>query len=763
MNRTILLFFILILGVQLDAQIIAVPDISRDSDFYEGSFQVEITHEDTSVILLYTLDGSEPRIENLAGKTWNYKIDYPRNLGQTTGVLFKDTLFTYEYSSPILIENLTNKTSVNSRITTSIYGNEENYIPTTPVFRGVVLKAVAYDNGTYSEVVTRTYFVTPEGRSKYSMPVFSLSMDSDKMYGYENGLNVPGKDFDDWRANNPDVYFSGFSPANYHRKGKETEFKAHLSFFDAGKEKLNHHFGLRMNGNFTRIFPNKSFRMYAKSDYGEKNFKYPFFENSTTDKFKRLLLRNGGNDAHTTIFRDALVHDLTRNLNYSIQESTPVVVFINGEYNGIRNLRERFDDKYFNSKFEIHEDSLDFYDFMGELDTGQEDYYNEMVAFFEGNSLEDDAIFEEAMRFLDPINYTDYLITNIYIANTDWPHNNYNFFRNRVTFNPNAEIKEKDGRFRWILKDTDHGLNIDLTDQKYKFDAMDWATRFSEGTYPGDIANNLSTLLIRKMLENDNYKTYFINRFADVMNTTLRKDRVLSYVATYRLKYKNEIDENSKRWPNFARKMNDWEEAIAVMETFIQKREAYQQQHIINKFELDGTYELIVNVSDETQGYVHLNSIDLLPSTDGIAEHPYIWEGTYYKGIPITLTPMAKEGYQFSHWSGNVSSTDSVLTLTLDEDTYVKANFIASSEVSTKDISKASKEVLLYPNPFTNTLHLLLDAYEGNYKIYSIEGKIVASGSITTSELDVSSLTSGTFLLEIETKGAVLRKSIVKQ
>src|SRR5690554_4343623 len=85
------------------AQSINVPEISEESGFYTEDFNVEITHSDPSLKILYTLDGSDPRVENLNGKSWSYKQNYPYAPGVPFGDLLNDNMWTYEYESPISV------------------------------------------------------------------------------------------------------------------------------------------------------------------------------------------------------------------------------------------------------------------------------------------------------------------------------------------------------------------------------------------------------------------------------------------------------------------------------------------------------------------------------------------------------------------------------------------------------------------------------------------------------------------------------------
>lgn len=187
---------------------------------------------------------------------------------------------------------------------------------------------------------------------------------------------------------------------------------------------------MRLHGNGSRILANRSYRLYAKSDYGAKEINYPFFKDYDLDVFRRIILRNSGGDATFSLFMDAFVQMLNKPLNVYIQNYQPVVNFINGEYYGILNLRERFDEKYFEIKFNIKESELDFLE-NGITDVGTQNYYQETINFFTNNDLSLKANYEHALNYIDIEYYMDYYIAQIYSANIDWPHNNKVFFRKK--------------------------------------------------------------------------------------------------------------------------------------------------------------------------------------------------------------------------------------------------------------------------------------------------------------------------------------------
>lgn len=746
-----LLNLFLIVPFFVFAQEPEAPEISKASGFYEENFEVAITHSNPDVTILYTLDGSEPTLDNLSGKVWHYKKDYPLFPGDDFGDLFQDTIRTFEYTGPIQMENRTTEETVLKDVYATVL--RYNVQANGELFKGNILRARAYDADLdeYSETVSANYFITPEGQNRYSIPVLALSVDNDKFYGYEEGIGVPGVLFDEWRTDNPNAPMDGFAPANYQVRGSETEQHIHFNYFENGEEILNHDAGLRINGGYTRSYPNKSLRLYAKSGYGKKNFKHNFFDGYDVNKFKRLILRNSGNDAVASFFRDAFMHKMTKNLHFDIQEAQPVVLFINGEYNGLRNLRERYDKKYFDNIHDIPEEDLDFLENHVEVKEGDDVFYNEMITFFENNSLADNAAYKQATTYLDPVNFTDYYATYIYVANDDWPGNNYLFWRHKVPYDPEGEEGTKDGRFRWLLKDLDRGFFLNQRyENGYEGNTLEWATQEME-----------ATLLIRRLLENNTYKNYFINRFADLLNTTFKEERVFSIIDAYKSIYSPEIEENGRRWTNFTAPPQSWNSDTDRMKDFALKRPEFQREHLKEKFNLGEPVDIALNVSNDEHGYIHLNTIDIHPDTDGIQENPYPWVGVYFEGTPITLKAIPKEGFTFSHWSGAVNSVDPEITVSVADGHYIKANFIPSSMVV--DHQEMLK-LKIYPNPTPGKIYLQSLTDWQDFMIYDIQGRMIQSGTVTNDMINLSALAAGVYLIQLESgEGDKVQKRIVKK
>ena len=167
---------------------------------------------------------------------------------------------------------------------------------------------------------------------KTTFPVMSISTHESNLYDPRKGIYTRGT-----RAYQDSTGY--WKNANYNKKW---ERKSRIIYLDLnGEEVVNQNAGLRIFGGMTRNASEKSLRIIARQTYGEARFNYPFFKYRSNKKYKHLILRNSGNDAYKTRFKDVLSTQLSKNLDIDIQEFQPVNLFINGVFRGVYNLRER--------------------------------------------------------------------------------------------------------------------------------------------------------------------------------------------------------------------------------------------------------------------------------------------------------------------------------------------------------------------------------------------------------------------------------------
>src|SRR5699024_5241393 len=216
----------------------------------------------------------------------------------------------------------------------------------------------------------------------------------------------------------------------------------------------------------------KSLRLYSKSEYDDEDrFNYSFFDDmqmknsdNKINSFKRLLLRNSGNDRSQTMLNDGLIQSLISTLNtVDTQAYQPSVVFINGEYYGIYNIRERMDEYYLADHYGLELGEVAILKNQNELYRGGNSdvyHYSNMLAYIEKHGLKDRKNYNYIETMMDIENYIDYFASEIYFGNADWPGNNIKFWRKTTNkYEPNAPYGH-DGRWRWMVFDTDFGFYL---------------------------------------------------------------------------------------------------------------------------------------------------------------------------------------------------------------------------------------------------------------------------------------------------------------
>jgi hypothetical protein len=651
-------------------EVMGEPTFSQISGFYTSGFPLTISTTAPGATIIYTLDGSEPDESNLGGTTYNYKNKYPKAPGQPFGTMLFKNFTSLQYSAPISIVDRTSQPNKISAIS-STYDFTASYLPSSNVFKGTVVRAKVVKPGALaSKTVTKNYFISSLGVNRFTLPVISLSIDENKLFDYDTGIYVAGKTFDEFRSDFP-TEPADYPIGNYTWKGSDYERVANFNYFVNGVEVLNQNIGIRVQGNYSRIYPSKSLNFYSKSDYGVDGMDYKFFASEPYNKFSRVVVKNSGSDFYNAFFKDALCSVLAKPLHTQTEANQPAVTFINGEYWGLLTIREKYDDKFFDRVYGIPDGQLDLVENDGSAQFVEEgdnvDYLN-MYSYIQNNSLVGDANFNYIKTRMDTESFTDYFISNIFFANEDWPGNNIIFWRKKTAFDQTAAYGS-DGRWRWAI----HDMSSSWYDYNLNMIAVATATNGPEFPNPA-----WSTLILRKLLENATFKNDFINRFADIMNTSFLSSRVTSQITAMKTQLQAEMPEQITRW-KAPLDMSEWNFFTDELTTFANQRPAIQRNHIRAKFSISSNINATLNVSNAAHGYVKMNTIDIINGTPGITANPYPWTGIYFSNIPVKLKAIANPGYMFSHWTGASSATSDEITITSATNFSVTAVFVPSS------------------------------------------------------------------------------------
>ena len=458
-------------------------EFSHQSGIYYENIFLELSSNSANTEIRYTLDGSDPSIES--------------NL----------------YEAPLLLTNRENDPNIFSLIQST----EEPFQPKNSINKINIIKAQVFTNSiNASKIYTKSFIIEPDSQ-KYKIPIFSIITDPANLFDDTIGIYVPG------------YLFESDNLANYNQRGNEWERAAHLEMIDTSGVLLwSQGFGIRIHGNGSRRGRQKSFRLLGKSKYGNKKLDYPVFPEKNIDKYEKLVLRKTA-VANNTFMSDLLGYQLIRSTNVTSHGARPVVVFINGEFWGLYSLTEKIDDDYLNENFDIDKDSVDLLGPSPSLVTvGENDSYNELLAFIDNNDMQDSIIYNYVASQIDIDNYIDYLLLEFYMANIDWPYNN-NYFWKPYSIN---------SKWKWGILDLDFCFTY-----RVRSSFINYLTQV-------DVNNSdWATFLGRKLFENASFRNQFSERSEFLMNTLLKKENIIeNYVIPIKAQLSSVIQEQIDRY-----------------------------------------------------------------------------------------------------------------------------------------------------------------------------------------------------------------------
>lgn len=523
---------------------------------YDSPITLELTAENPSATIYYSLDGSVPTESSLV------------------------------YSGPI-------------------------YLNATKVVRASSIETDALE----SPIMTNTYIVGQQ----HNLAVISLATAPENLWDPDSGIYVMG---------NNASYELPYYGANF---WQDWEKSVHIEFFEPdGLTGFTMDAGMKIFGGWSRIKPQKPLALFARRKYGYKEIYYRVFPELPIEIFQALVLRNSANDWEYTMFRDAMMQSLVEGANIDLQAYRPAVVYLNGAYWGIHNIREKLNEHYIASHYNIDPDNLDLLENRSVPIEGDSEHYTALENYISTHDLSIPSNYEYVQSQMDIQNFIDYQIAEIFFDNSDWPGNNLKYWRE----------KKSTGRWRWILYDTDFGFGLYEPDA-YQFNTLEFATATNGPEWPNP---PWSTLFLRKLLENEKFKIGFVNRFADLLNTNFKSDRVYQKIVYFKNLIESEMPNHFERWQEGLgwHSLNVWYYHIETLRTFAKFRPAYVTAHIIGKFHLNGV--AVIKIQHlPAAGKVRINSIFI---DDGS------WTGNYFKGLPVELEAIPRPGYRFIEWQG---------------------------------------------------------------------------------------------------------------
>lgn len=455
-------------------------------------------------------------------------------------------------------------------------------------------------------VITQSYFFNDSFEER-ELPVVSLVTHPEYFWSVDSG-----------------IYVQDFKP--------EWEYPLNIELFENdgnNRAVFNEKAGVKVNGRLSWQLPQKMLGIYFRNEYDQNSLDYPMFNDRERSSYNEIILRAAGSDWSQTLFRDGLGQEIAQDYtSIPHQGFRPCMVFINGEYLGIHNIRSRVDGDFIESNYEMEADTYDLIENDGNVDEGSEEQYLEMDALFHTDlSIENN--FQALANLVDLEIFTNYWISEIWAANFSWGHN------------INLWKPHEAGKWQFIFADLDRIF-------------IDPHLSINEFTVPlGDDYYDYGRYWLESIFQNDNYAHFFVQRFNDQIYTAFHPQRIHAIIDEFANTIDQEIPYHVEKWSGSTSNYGDgieseeaWEEEIAVLKEFALERTPFMMHDLQAYFDMGPIRNLITACDPVDGGNIFINNF-LIPSSP--------CQGPYFEDMAFQLSAQAKPGFQFQGWSATIN------------------------------------------------------------------------------------------------------------
>jgi hypothetical protein len=456
-------------------------------------------------------------------------------------------------------------------------------------------------------VNTNTYLIDTENKIT-RLPVVCLSSNPDNFWAADSGIYVQRNFKPEWEIPvNVELF------ENDGRKGAAFNLKA----------------GVKVNGLYSWQLPEKMLGIYFRKEYGAGKLEYPLIFDKSRKTFDTFALRASGSDWGNTMFRDGMIQTATvENTNLDNSGFRACVVYINGQYMGIHNIREKIDEDYIvgnrgmtGGTFDMIEET-DAGHFAETGDLKANEYFLSLTAKDLTNQVNYDAVAAE----MDILEFTELVCSEIYSGNSSIGHN-------LMKWKP-----KESGKWKWILMDFDRGF-YDASNQMISF-------YMNEDGWP-----------LKDLMKNQDFKKQFGRKLSDLLFTTFNSNRMIAQIEEHKKAIEAEMPNHVNRWAgtsgtgNYSSikaisSVDYWLTEVEKLKTFAQSRPGIILDDLAN-YGFQSPVPVTVSTYPVNSGNLTFNGLKIPVN---------VCSGGYPKGEQIKLIAEAKAGYRFLGWKANPDS-----------------------------------------------------------------------------------------------------------
>jgi len=518
--------------------------------------------------------------------------------------------------------------------------------PSSPAYTGpleisstTVLRARTFADGRQpGPVETRSYFF---GESQGTLPIVSVVADPQTLFGDRIGIY--------YNQREPLVSSSSNAALGLRDVYKGRDAPGSVEFLPTdGAPGFRVNGGIRIGGENNWVHGQRAMNFSVSGKYNDDPVSYDLFPGSGIPLHASFTIRDGGDAWAKEMLRDGMWPFLAKDrLQVDTSDYRPSVVYINGAYWGIHNLRSRWDKTWFFQHKRINSENLDHLLYgrvtsnsttLG-VERGDAEDWLDLLAFLNGKDLalpENQAVFE---RRIDLDSFIDFVVAETYGINTSWRHNR-EFWRERK---PGA-------KWQWFLPDMDQTFRESQLGTSVLADML----------ARDEVLSRLKT--------NPAFVARLAQRFAAHMASTFALERVNGILSSMAAEVEAEVPRHVQRWEDFAGMSVSGRAAqIQGIRNFAESRSTNIHQELQARLGVSAPVTLSLAVDELAGGTLRINGVAVGAGAIRI-----------FPNLPFELQAEAAPGFRFAGWNG-VPGPEST-TLTLGSGASVSASFLPSGE-----------------------------------------------------------------------------------
>ena len=337
---------------------------------------------------------------------------------------------------------------------------------------------------------------------------------------------------------------------------KGDEVACFMEYFVDGKLAISSGAGVRVSGASTSVYPQKSLGLYFRAGYGRSSLDYPLFSGCKTSSFRSLVLRNSGQDASYARIRDSFVSMAAKGFNVDYASFRPVIVYINGDYRGIYDMKENLNEDYLVSHKGAARSNVEIARRNGYMTAGKKALFKEMLEMCTTLDFSVQENFDKLAKLVDTDSIIDYLILRTYFYDGD-------MFNQKYWHTTDNKVK-----WRAVLYDSDCamlGCNASASILSSYFDPNGVSSAHGYITQM-DIFCALN--------QNKKWRDEFITRYIYAVEYKFTPEKMLGVFDSLAAQYRPEMKAHIQRW-HMPYSYEAWEKELSSLRSCIQKRPSY--------------------------------------------------------------------------------------------------------------------------------------------------------------------------------------------